>query len=131
MQNKIQALPEKKRVSNRPSPTCINVSSGFPPAPLAPVFFFATQSSFLPLKHCILTGSIPVLFQYRAIPQCSFSLGDLIHAHGFNCHLGTAGSPPRPRSLALGLCICCLPAPCIHLDTLQVSHTQLLCTCSF
>lgn len=101
MQNKIQALPETKRVGNQTSLIHTSVTFAFF---LVPSFFFAIQSSFLPYKCYILLGSIPVLFQSRTIPHHAFSLRDPIHACGFNYHLGTAGSPPRPRSLDLGLC---------------------------
>lgn len=127
MQNKIQALPGTKRVGNQTSLIHTSITSAFF---LAPSFFFAIQSSFLLHKCYTLLGSIPVLFQSRTIPHHAFSLRDPIHACGFNYHLGTAGSPPRPCSLDLGLCYLLPTDPYHHLDITQASQTQPVHTCS-
>lgn len=121
MQNKIRALPGAKRAANHTSLRHTSFSSAFL---LAPLCFFAIQSSFLPLKYCILSGSIPVLFQSRTIPHHEFSLSDPIHADGFNCHLSVAGSPHSPCPLALACYILsCLLDPYFHLDIPQASPT--------
>ena len=121
MQNKIRALSGMKRVGNQTSLICTSFSSAF----FACSFIFLCNTVFLPLRCCILSGSIPVLFQARTIPHHAVSLSDPIQAYGFNCHLGTADSPPRHCSLALGLCIpCCVLAPDFHLYILQASRTQ-------